>query len=164
MDEHPERSLCLSREPAIAGSNAVADRSSRWSIRRYPGRCGSAHMLIRWTLLRKCFYLCVKFSWLVSMRNYFNSEIFPIYGKSQAVGIGPPVLCSLKYINHQLQKNASVSHVKPVLSTCEGPSRSPRKEGISLVHFCPAVQRTVLDGTPCHPGLLCVWSKNILLS
>ena len=34
MDERPERSLCLSREPAIAGSNTVANRKSRRSIRR----------------------------------------------------------------------------------------------------------------------------------
>ena len=32
MDKRPERSLRLSREPAITGSNAVADRSSRRSI------------------------------------------------------------------------------------------------------------------------------------
>ena len=36
MDERPERSLCLSREPAITGSNAVADRSSRRSIGHLP--------------------------------------------------------------------------------------------------------------------------------
>ena len=34
MDERPERSLHLSREPAIAGSNAVADRNSRRSMGR----------------------------------------------------------------------------------------------------------------------------------
>ena len=34
MDERPERSLCLSREPAIADSNTVANRKSRQSIGR----------------------------------------------------------------------------------------------------------------------------------
>ena len=36
MDECPERSLGLLREPAISGSNTVADRSSRKLIRCLP--------------------------------------------------------------------------------------------------------------------------------
>ena len=48
MDERPEHSLRLSREPAIAGSNAVADRSSRRSIGHLPQEvwtCAHAYLL-----------------------------------------------------------------------------------------------------------------------
>ena len=38
-------------------TGVVVDRSDI-----YPGRCGRARMLIHWTTLSKCFYLCVKFS------------------------------------------------------------------------------------------------------
>ena len=63
----------------MAGCNAVAVRSSRRSD-VYLWRCGRecACMLIHRSLLRKCFYSRITFSWLVS--NYPNSEIFPIYG------------------------------------------------------------------------------------
>ena len=36
MDEHPEHSLHLSKEPAVAGSNAVGDGSSHPLIGRLP--------------------------------------------------------------------------------------------------------------------------------
>ena len=48
MDERLERSLRLSREPAITGSNAVADRSSRRLIGRLPWEvwtCAHAYSL-----------------------------------------------------------------------------------------------------------------------
>ena len=67
-------------EPTIAGCNAVAFRSSR-RLDIYLGRCGRSRTLI---FVDHCcvnvFIHVLNFRGWSQPRNYFNSEIFPIYG------------------------------------------------------------------------------------
>ena len=102
MDERLECSQCLPGEPGITDWNAVAVRSSRQSD-IHLGRCGRAHMLIRWSLPHKCFYLCVKKNFAVGL----NCEIILTTKFCRSMLCSQPVLPPpLQWVHCSMERDA----------------------------------------------------------
>ena len=77
----------------VSGEWGIAGCSSRSDI--YPGECGFVRTSFHWSLPCKFNFCVLKFHGWSRPRNYFNSEIFPIYGMVFIMPADVSILSSL---------------------------------------------------------------------